>query len=71
MPWTWTPGPGEEDISLGQALIISLNDLLAVAREQLPRKHYHGILDIALRRLTAEWRSTLDDAPDDPRLDVE
>jgi hypothetical protein len=67
MPWTWIPGPGEEDASLTQGLILSLNDLLAVARAELPRKHYRTLVDIAICRLTAEWRLLLEDADDDPR----
>ena len=68
MGWTWTPEPGlDEGISLGQALVLSLNDWLAVAREQLPRDHYEHLVDIGLCRFTAEWRLLLDDAADDPR----
>jgi hypothetical protein len=33
----------------------------------LPRKHYRTLVDIAICRLTAEWRLLLEDADDDPR----
>jgi hypothetical protein len=63
----WSVDPLDRDASPGQRAILCLNDLLRQAREELDQQNYHAFIDIALRRLTAEWRLALEDADDDPR----
>jgi hypothetical protein len=66
----WTVDPVDRDASPGQRAILCLNDLLRQAREELDRQHYEMFVNVAICRLTAESRLTLDNADDDPRGDA-
>jgi hypothetical protein len=66
----WTVDPVDRDASPGQRAILCLNDLLRQAREELDRQHYEVFINVAICRLTAEWRLALDNADDDPRGDA-
>ena len=63
----WTPDPSYAGATVLSQAVLCLSDLLAQAREQLSRPEQEAFIDIALRRLTSEWRLLLDDASDDPR----
>jgi glucose-6-phosphate dehydrogenase assembly protein OpcA len=63
----WSPDPAYAGATVLSQAVLCLNDLLAQAREQLSEREHEAFVDIALRRLTSEWRSLLDDASDDPR----